>query len=206
MNNDWREELSEDSSQLSNLALSVRARISPSVRLSVSYDQFRQYRTEETRFIPQEFFDDLLRQGVRLRLNVGRPRQLNWYVTTGWRDKEDAEDSSINFGLGARHPDVFAGISLSGDIIGYSNLYSEGGVLRLRGSKFLSGGHEIYLDLGSRFDDGKFGEDSETTDSWGRLGFWAELPGSLFARAEFEYATGDSLEGTRVSLGLGYRF
>ena len=206
VNNDWREELSEDSSQLSNLALSARARLSESVRLVISYDQFRQYRTEETRFIPEELFDELLRQGFRVGVNVGRPRELNWSVTAGWRDQEDAEDSSISLGLGARHPDVGAGISVGGDIMGYSNLYSEGGVVRLRGSKGFSGGHELYLDLGTRFDEGKIQTAQETTDSWARLGFWAELPARLFARGEFEYSTGDSLEGSRITLGLGYRF
>lgn len=206
LNNDWREELSDDSSQLSNLALSARFRVSDKVRLVVSHDQFRQYRTEETRSIPEELFNDLLRQGLRVAVNVGRPRQLNWSVSAGWRDQEDADESSVSFGLGARHPDVGAGISVSGDILGYSNLYSEGGVVRLRGSKFLRQGHEFYLDLGTRFEEGKFHSDDETTDSWGRLGFWVELPARLFGRGEFEYSSGDSIEGARVTLGIGYRF
>ena len=204
VNNDWREELSDDTSQLSNLAVSARGRLSETVRLVVSYDQFRQYRTEETRFIPAELFDDLLRQGFRVAVNVGRPRQLNWSVSAGWRAQEDAEDDSISFGLGARHPDV-GGLSIGGDVLAYSNLYTEGGVARLRTSKFFRKGHELYLDLGGRFEEGKLLGD-ETADAWGRVGFWADLPARFFARGEFEYSAGDSIEGSRVTLGLGYRF
>ena len=88
----------------------------------------------------------------------------------------------------------------------YSNLYSEGALLRLRSAKSLSGGHEIYLHLGTRFEESRGERDDETSDAWGRLGAWVELPARFFARGEFEYTAGDSLEGTRFILGLGYRF
>ena len=206
LNNEWREELSEDSSQVSNLALSARARLSESARLVISYDQFRQYRTEETRFLAAELFDDLLRQGLRVRLDLGRPRQLNWSLSAGWRGQEDADESALNLMVGARHPDVGGGVALGGDLMAYSNLYSEGALLRLRSSKRLSGGHEIYLDLGTRFEEDRGDRGDETTDAWGRLGAWVELPARLFARAQLEYSAGDSIEGTRLVLGLGYRF
>jgi hypothetical protein len=205
-NNEWREELSEDASQLSNLALAARARLSESVRLVISYDQFLQYRTEETRFVPEELFDDLLRQGLRVGLAIGRPQRLNWSLSAGWRDREDAEDSAVSLLVGAGHPDIGGGVSLGGEVMGYSNLYTEGAVVRLRGAKRLGGGHEFYLDLGTRFEEGRIQSDDETTDAWGRLGLWAELPARFFARGEVEYAAGDSLEGTRFILGLGYRF
>lgn len=205
-NNDWREELAEETTQLSNFALSARARISDTSRLVISYDQFKPYRTEESRFVPEELFDSLLRQGLRLRYQFQRPGQLGWHASVGWRDQEEREDSALSLGIGARHPDVGAGISVSGDLLGYSNLYTEGGVLRLRGAKHFRQGHEIYLDLGGRMDTVKDFGDDETTDTWARLGFWVELPAGLFVRGEFEFAAGDSLEGTRTSIGLGYRF
>jgi hypothetical protein len=208
MNNDWREDLAENAVEVSNFSFSTWTRLSESARLVISYDQFRQYRTEETRFVPEELFDSLLRQGLRVAVNFGKPRSLSWSVSGGLRDKESGEEPSLNFGLGVRHPDVGARISLRGDVLGFSNEYQEGGVFKLRASRRFDVGHEVYLDLGGRMSASTLieGSDGETTDSWGRIGFWAELPARLYARGEFEMTAGDNLEGMRVSLGLGYRF
>lgn len=207
LNNDWREALADSSSQLSNLALSARARISDRTRLTLSYDRFEQYRTEETRSIPEELFDDLLRQGFRVGLSVGRPRELGWSVTAGWREQEGDTDPSLSLGLGLRHGDLGPGLRFSVDLLGYSNEYTEGGVVRIRTSKPFAAGHDVYLDLGSRLSQNTIlaGSD-DLVDSWARLGFWFELPAGLFARGELEYAAGDSLEGNRISAGFGYRF
>jgi hypothetical protein len=207
-NNDWREDLADSTVELSNLALSAWARITDTARLVVSYDQFRQYRTEETRFVPEELFDALLRQGLRVGVNFGKPRALSWSVNAGLRDKESGEEASTSFGLGVRHPDIGAGISMRGDVLSFSNEYQEGGVFKVRASRRFGGNHELHLDLGGRMSSSKLlqGSEGDTTDSWGRIGFWSDLPKNLFARGEFEFLSGDNLEGTRVSAGIGYRF
>jgi hypothetical protein len=48
--------------------------------------------------------------------------------------------------------------------------------------------------------------EEERASGWLRLSGWAELPASLFARGEVEVAAGDDREGTRLGLGVGYRF
>jgi hypothetical protein len=67
------------------------------------------------------------------------------------------------------------------------------------------GGHSVSLSLGGRLTQNNF-LDEETELYWTRLGFWAELPGHLFARGDFELSEGDGYGGLLSSLGLGVRF
>ncbi len=220
LNRDWREQLSGSGSQLSNLSLRATARLAGRNRLSISYDRFERYRTEETRFLPEELFDDLVRQGLRVSLLLGGPGRLSWSLGAGLRDRESADatntgidgtrtggESAYTFNLGVRHPDVFWGLGLGADVRGYVNEFTEGYVVTARAARDLPGGHQLTLNLGGRLSQSRlFEEDDDRTTQWVRLGGWFALPGRLFARGEFELASGDDLEGQRISLGLGYRF
>ncbi|MDH3402215.1 MAG: hypothetical protein OES32_02290 [Acidobacteriota bacterium] len=207
LNNGWRQELTGTSSQLSTLFVNASARISERNRFSLSYSRFERYRTEETRFIPEELFDTGQRQGFQARWQTGRANGLNVALSAGWRQRENDEKDTTSAGLGVHHNNLFGrGYSFGVNVLAYSNPYSDGTTGTLRVGKRLRGGHRLGLTAGARLlDDALRGGESRETQ-WFRLDGWFELPGQLFARAEAEVSSGDDLEGQRFLLGLGYRF
>lgn len=208
LNRGWREELAESSSQLSNFSLTATRRLREISRLTLSYDRFEQYRTEETRSIPDELFNNLLRQGVRASLQVGRPRKLNFTLNAGLRTEENESHDTLSYGFSVRHPDVASrDLSLSANILGFSNPFNEGYVATVSATKRLMEGSQVSLSLGNRLSQSVLMSDLEDLSTqWARLGGWVELPKNLFANGEYEVTTGDEYQGKRLSLGLGYRF
>lgn len=207
LNRGWREELAPSANQLSNFSLTANARLSRYSRFSLSYDRFERYRTEETRYVPENLFDDLARQGLRARLTIGRPSGLSFSVQAGYRDRDDDLDGSVTFGGGVRHSNVARwGLLLGADVLGFTNPLTEGWVGTARAAKRFRQGHEIRLNLGGKISQSRqFDDLDDLSTQWVRLGGWLELPYRLFANLELEYTTGDDLEGQRILVGLGYR-
>ena len=183
-------------------------RLSSASRFTLSYNRFEQYRTEDTRSIPERLFNDLQRQGFRASLQFGKPRGLNLSLNAGLRDQEGTDEQTTSYGLSVRHGDVASwGLSLAANFLAFDNITSDGYVATLRASKRLPGGHLVNLDLGDRLSrEQLFDSQTDRSTQWARLGFWLELPKSLFATAEYEMTTGDDLEGQRLNASFGYRF
>lgn len=207
LNNGWRGEVAGSSSQLSNLSFTARAVVSPSTRLLFSYTRIERYRTEETRSISEELFDDATRQGLRVTLQGGAGNGLRYSLSAGLRDREGDEEGGHSFGGSLSKGNVSPlGLALSGNVIAFANETSDGTVANLRASKRLGRGHRIGVTLGGRMSQNMLLEEPDTATQWARLNGWLELPGALFGTAEVEVITGDQLAGRRLSLGLGYRF
>lgn len=208
INSGWRAELAQKSSQLSNFSLTATGRFSRSARLSVSYDLFEQYRTEETRFLPEELFGGVQRQGIRANLQLGEPRGLSFSLNGGVRDQAGENGNTVSYGFGVRHGNVASwGLSLGLNLLGFRNDLSEGYTASLRATQRLRGDHQLTLTIGDRRSQSlMFSDEAVRSTQWVRLGGWFELPMSLFANVEYEAAMGDDLEGQRLSASLGYRF
>ncbi len=208
VNQGWRKDVSDSDTQLSLFSLTVNARISAASRFSISYDRNERYRTEDTRHVPDELFDELARQGLRARLVFGKARGLQVSFNGGVRQRDDDEDDTYSYGLGVLHPDVASwGLMLGGDLLGYSNRYTDGYVLRGRAAKRFRGGHRLTFSLGGRLSqDTHFGDFEDRATYWARLGGWAELPMGFYVYGDYEYNAGDDLEGPRLLGGVGWRF
>lgn len=212
LNTGWREEAAGSASQLSQLSLSALGRFSERSRVVISYDRFERYFTEETRFLPTELFDDLLRQGLRVSLQTGPPRGLNLSLTGGAHFEEAREEgldseTSYSLAVGAWHPEL-SGLKLfvGGDVMGFTNPTTDGLLVSTRIGRRFSPGHELSFTLGGTLARESLLVEEENTTRWARASLWLELPLDLFGQAEFEVLTGDEIEGQRLSLGLGYRF
>lgn len=206
LNNGWREAASGGSSQLSTLFANLIGRVSDRNRLSLSYSRFERYRTEDTRFIPEELFDESRRQGLRARWTIGRPGGLNVSLSAGLREKDGSDEDQTSAGIGVAHHDLFGRRwSVGLDLLSFTGTGGDGVTARLSVGKRLRGGHRLRLTAGSRvIEDPLLGfEDRETV--WIRLGGWFELPGALYGRLEVESLSGEVLEGQRVLAGFGYR-
>jgi len=204
-NRDWRQELSSSTTQLSNLNLVAAGNLAPAWRLIVSYNRNQRYRTVESRLVPEALFDDLWRQGLRARIQHGRPGKLQVSLDAGTRERQQDGDSR-SVGLNLFHPNVgIQGLLIGGHLNVYRNPLTNAFMASARIAKTFRRGHEVHFVVGSiRQEYVNFS--GEVATQWVRIGGWVELPARMFARAEIEYDTGDDLEGQRFNVGLGYRF
>lgn len=216
LNTDWREQRANSQTTLSTLSVTALGRLTPRGRLAITYDRFERYFTEEDRFLPEELFDRLWRQGLRVSWQTERPEGLNLSFQGGLRRREEGIADPVlglvearetySLGLGVHHPRLPGlGISIGTNVLGFTSDSAEGLLVTARAGRRLGAGHEISLSLGGNAYRTAFEE--ERTLAWGRAALWLELPLDLFGQAEFELLQGDDdLQGQRLRLGLGYRF
>ncbi len=207
LNRGWREQVSGTSSQLSTLFLNGNVQLSELNRLSISYSRFERYRTEETRFIPEELFDESRRQGLRARWTIGRAQGFRTTLTAGTRERSGDSDDATSLGVGVGHNNLFGRkYSAMVNVLSFTNEFSEGLTLTLRAGKRFRGGHRVGLIAGARTIDDMTFLMAERETQWVRLSSGFALPRGFFARAEFELSSGDDVEGKRALTGIGYRF
>jgi hypothetical protein len=213
LNTGWRKDLTNKSTQLSNVSLSGNLRVTPSAWAFVSYDGRRNYRYYQNRIVPEEVFDDLLHQGLRAGVNLSRPGGFGATAGFGMSLKEAdprhpeldvANAYSGNAGL--RHANLFStGFSAGIDGSGFSNGYTEGGLLMARLGRRFAGGHTLDLSFGRSLYRLKLTEQDRSTQ-WLRLSGRGELGRRVYLQGDFEYDSGDDLQGPRGVLELGVLF
>jgi hypothetical protein len=213
LNTGWRKEVSGKSYQVSNVSLSGNLRVAPSAWAFVSYDGRRNYRYYLNRVVPEEVFDDLLHQGLRAGVNVSRAGGLG--ATAGFgmslkepdpRNPELEIANAYSFNAGVRHSNLFSsGLSAGVDGSGFSNGYTDGGLVIARVGRRFDGGHMLDLSVGGSRYRMKLTEQDRSTQ-WLRLMGRAELGHRVYLQGDFEYDAGDDLEGPRGFLELGILF
>ena len=213
LNTGWRKDATGKSTQFSNVSLSGNLRVTPSAWAFVSYDGRRSYRYYRNRLVPEEVFDDLLHQGLRAGVNLSRPGGFGATAGFGMSLKEpdprhpELEIANAYSGnVGVRHADVFStGFSVGLDGTGFSNGYTEGGLVMARLGRRFGAGHMVDLSYGRSVYRVKLTEEDRTTQ-WLRLMGRGELGRRVYVQGDFEYDTGDDLEGPRAFLEVGVRF
>jgi len=202
----WREGADGQTSQLSNLSLAASYRFTPGASVTASYDQRRNYRTAETRSIPEILFDDFLHQGFRGSLDVSRSSGFGASAFFGVRLADDqTQRDAYSFGGGLRHARLLGSLSGSLDGSGFSNGTTSGyqGSVRV-GRATPPVATDLAWGLASyRLSNG---EAARRLNQWLRLSARAELSHGFWLYAEAEYDKGDDVEGPRAALELGYRF
>lgn len=204
LNSGWRKDVAGQSQQVSNLSLSGWFRATERFRLSVSYDRRQRYRTLDTRPIPEEQFDDKLRQGLRLGFQYGKPRGLNFSATVG-RQTREGDEPTTSFAASVYHTGLGGGRWLLGaDFSGYQGATVEGSLVTLRIRRVI-GRHDVGLVVGTSTTTVAFTGDKRQ-NQWARLTGTLQLPKRFYVITEIEYDVGDDLEGQRLIVELGRRF
>jgi hypothetical protein len=221
LNRGWRQEATGKSYQLSNVSLSANLHLSASASAYASYDGRRNYRYYQNRDVPAEVFDDLLHQGVRAGLNYSKAGGFGATASFGMNLKEQdplhPELSLANAwfaNAGIHHASLFSsGFSVRLDGTGFSNGYTDGGLVTASIGRRMQGGHMLDLSYGRSFYAVKQSEltalsatPQNRTTQWLRLLGRAELGHRVYLQGDFEYDTGDDLKGPRAFLEPGYLF
>jgi hypothetical protein len=213
LNTGWRQEVTGNSTQFSNVSLSGNLRVTPSAWVFVSYDGRRNYRYYRNRLVPEEVFDNLLHQGLRAGVNLSRPGSFGATAGFGMSLKEpDPRYPELDIAnaysgnLGVRHANAFSsGFSVGLDGTGFSNGYTEGGLVMARLGRRFAAGHMLDLSYGRSVYRVKLTEEDRTTQ-WLRLMGRGELGRRVYLQGDFEYNKGDDLKGPRALLEVGVRF
>jgi hypothetical protein len=213
LNRGWRREIGGKGYQFSNLSFSGNLRLTPASWAFVSYDGRRNYRYYRNRLVPEEVFDDLLHQGLRMGLNVAKPRGFGASAGFGMslkeRDPRHPEldlANAYSFNGGVRHANLFSsGFSIGLDGSGFTNGYAEGGLASARLGWRLGSGHLLDCSYGYSLYRVTETEEQRTTQ-WLRFVGRAELGRRFYVLGDFEYDAGDDLEGPRAFLELGFVF
>ena len=127
INRGWRKDMEGSSLALSNILLNTRWSPQKWLSTTLSYDNRTNYRTYETRTVPDSLFDDALRQGWRLGFNLRLPAKTYALVEGGWRFKEGEgqETRSATFGVGA-YDLLGSRISLDARVNSFRSEFSDG--------------------------------------------------------------------------------
>ena len=212
INRGWREEVTGKGYQFSNIGLTGNLKVTPSTWAFVSYSGLRNYRYYRNRLVPEDVFDSLLRQGLRAGLNVAKPGGFGATAGFGMNLKErdplhpDLDiANAYSFNGGVRHSNLFRGLSVGLDGYGFTNGYTEGGMVMARTGWRARAGHTLDLSYGySRY---KVEQTQENrTQQWLRLMGRGQLPYGLFVLGDLELDSGDDLDGPRAFLELGIVF
>ncbi|MGE5127614.1 MAG: hypothetical protein ACM3PV_15085 [Betaproteobacteria bacterium] len=221
LNRGWRQEVTGKSYQLSNVSLSANLRLSASDSAFASYDGRRNYRYYQNRLVPEEVFDDLLHQGLRAGLNHSKPGGFGASAGFGMSLKESdprhpelSLANAYSFNASLRHANFLSsGFSVRLDGSGFSNGYTNGGLVTASLGRRLKDGHMLDLSYGRSFYSVKQADAAgastpaqQRTTQWLRLLGRAELGHRVYLQGDLEYDTGDDLEGPRGFLELGYLF
>ncbi len=207
INTDWRREVAGDAYQVSNLLTTANYRFTDSVRLGLSYDHRRRFREFDNRDTPEEIFDDRLREGLRLTAQIGDPRGWRLTSSVGIRREEDTDEDAYTGTGSIFHTNIGGHNLLLGvDFSGFSGDTSDGYRVSLRSRKYLGGGHDVGLTLGTATTTNLIsGVPVDTENRWIRLNGTVRLPKRFFLLTEIEITEGDDLAGERLILQLGYR-
>ncbi len=173
----------------------------------------RNYRYYRNRIVPEEVFDDLLYQGLRAGLNLSRAGGFGATAGFGMSlrepDKRNPEldiANAYSFNAGVRHANLFSsGFSVGLDGSGFSNGYTDGGLVIARVGRRFDGGHLLDLSFGRSLYRVKQNEEERSTQ-WLRLMGRGELGHRVYLQGDFEYDSGDDLQGPRGFLELGILF
>jgi hypothetical protein len=106
---------------------------------------------------------------------------------------------------GVRHASLFGGLSVGLDASGFSNGYTDGGLVSARVGRRFAAGHMLDFSWGRSLYRVKLDE-TERSTQWLRLVGRVEITRHFFVVTDLEYDSGDDLEGPRVFFELGSVF
>ncbi len=208
LNRGWRQDITGDSSQISNAAISASFRLTQSLRATLSYDQNRNYLTAETRPLPEEVFTRFFREGARASLDWMSPDGWSGSLGAGEERADDLDDPTDSVYLALTKTGIFGvPLMLGVDGSSYRGGTAEGWVGNLRARWVFRAGHDVGLTVGAA--DAKFKLQPGLADrksQWARLSGTLQLPWRIWLYAEYEVDSGDDLDGSRATVDLGYRF
>jgi hypothetical protein len=206
VNRGWRKEKSGSSAELSNLYVNGWTRIGNRVRLGIRYDNRTNVWTYENRALVDSLFDERLRQGARVQLELSPGSRTSLTGAFGYHDRSGDADPTLSYSGSIRRSGLFlAGVSIGLQAAGFDGPFEKGYNYAVRLGRSFSPGALIegaYGGYSYSASDGTAYRDNR----WVELSGQADIGRSHWAGLRTQYDSGDDISGLRLMLELGYRF
>jgi hypothetical protein len=206
MNTSWRREKEDQFISLTSFYLSVRYKLSNTVRSGISYDNRKNFYRYSTREIPEDFYDLAFRHGLNADLSLTLPKDYYTSVRLGVKKRENDSETTYIGRLSLRKKNLLIQyLTMNINLNGYINLYTKGWIPSLYISKQISGGHYISLTGGLNKYETKL-------DGQNRSHYWLRLNGRLqmfdrtYLSGFYSNEWGNDFKGYRLRAEFGYRF
>jgi hypothetical protein len=203
VNRQWRRDAEGSALSFTDFFLNGTYYVQPSLSFNISYDARKLVRTWETHSLADSLFDDALRRGLHVGVQLRPMQSLNISINAGMRTSSNNENV-YSGGLAVTQSNFLSsGLGISGRLSYYGNSLSKGYYPgadvtwrlfnRLHGS--IGAGAYIY-DMPA----------SNRTNLWERLRLDFNFTSRLFCSGTFENFHGDSMKFIRAFFDMGVRF
>lgn len=206
VNRDWRKKNGMDGFSLSNFFLKLDYWFIENNRVSIRYDNRKNYYTYDNQSIPDSLFDSAMRQGMRLSYSGRYGKYWNLRIFGGFRNAVSGDQASYSYGFSVNKRNLFfRSLSAVVSFNSVSNIYTEGYNPNLKLYKSWDNG--LITGVGG----GGYWYKSKQYDNEYKQ-YWVDLfiNGNLFRRTFFsidlEYLQNNDMDSYRMNIQLGYRF
>lgn len=206
VNTGWRKQKSGSTVDLSNLFVNGWTRFGNRSRISLSYDNRTNVWTYENKSLVDSLFDNRLRQGARIQLELSPGPQLWTTAAFGYRKQSGDSDPTFSYsGMMRKNNVITPGTSVGVQAAGFHGPFENGYNYSARATQTFSTGPSVDLAYGGYSYSAASGA-AHRNSRWIELSGRVDIGRSYFAGATIEYAWGDAISGVRGLMELGYRF
>jgi hypothetical protein len=202
----WRKEKTGRSTELTNIYLSTYYRFSNNVRGTISYDTRRNYWTLENRSLVDSLFDDRLREGGHVQVDISLKHRIMTSVSYGYNKRAGDPKPTSSYSLYVNKFGLIgSGSSVSLQAAGFQGPFENGYNYSARIGQNLSTHGTIGLGYGMYLYS-VVSDNSHRTNNWVELSLLADIVYHYFLHSLVQYNTGDDIKGVRLQAEIGIRF
>jgi hypothetical protein len=206
INRGWRKEKAGNSINLSSLYLGTYYRVSPRVRLGLSYDNRTNYWTYETKSTADSLFDDHLRQGIRTQLDLSLSQHLQAGVSYGLRKRAGDSKATKSYSLNLSKSGLWRPTSMAFvQLASFNGPLERGDNYSARVNDFVTRSTSVSLAYGGYSYRAEL-DSSHRKNHWFEIGMQSDLGRKYFLSLSSQFNSGDDIHGVTLQSELGWRF
>jgi hypothetical protein len=206
INRDWRKDKTGSTLSLSNLYITAKYPVGRWFDASLSFDNRKNYFTYDTRTIDERIFDDNTRQGLRGNIYLKLPANFRLNGGAGVRNLNDQSKSAYSYNAGIRKSNITSQMFfVSANVVTFTTDYTDGLNFNARLGKYTRRGDQVAFSYGIyRYD---YNSTASTRKSqWYGFNLNARIYRRYYLFTDYQYNSGDDLNGHKVLAEIGYRF
>jgi hypothetical protein len=205
INRGWRRDAAGKTLELSSMLVSVRYMPLTFLTTSFNYDNRTNYRTYETKTVPDTLFDNHLQQGVWAGAELRFLGNMNFDVNGGVRAKKKESIQSRTGSMGFSVSDLWKSrVNTSLRLNLFKNVYSNGYQPTVSLSRSILPALEGGVQIGQDHYHSQLG-DLQTKNNWLKLNLSYLFSRRVFGLAYAEFYRGGKQNSNRYFVELGFR-
>ncbi|MFZ1685183.1 MAG: hypothetical protein WAU88_13795 [Candidatus Zixiibacteriota bacterium] len=206
LNRGWRMDRTGQSLSMSSLYVGSYVRLTPQLRLALTYDNRKNYWTYDTRSVVDSLFDDHLRQGIRSQLDITMPLAIQTSFSYGIskRAGESSTTRSLS-GYASRYGFLRKTMLVMAQYMSFKGPQENGENYSIRMTDNVASHIQMGLAYGV-YNYKVVAEDTHRSNNWFEISSFLDLSRRYFLNSSAEFDSGDDIKGTRLQAEFGCRF